>query len=146
MIHLDARRPGVLVPKEFQQEAHLRLNLSYRFDPPDITVSDWGVRSTLSFSGSRFKIAVPWSAIFAITSHATQENSLYPDDMPEELVQQAIAQAKDPAPSVQKLTCAPAPEKEKPACAFREIAGEKKDEGGEPPTTPRPRGHLRLIK
>ena len=62
----------MLVPTTCSSEAHLRLNLSYRFDPPDLTVGEWGVRSTLSFSGSRFTVAVPWSALFAITSQVTQ--------------------------------------------------------------------------
>src|SRR6185503_19520925 len=97
MIHLDARRPGAMVPPNLRGEAHLRLNLSYRFDPPDLTVGDWGVRSTLSFSGSRFTVAVPWSALFAITSHATKEFWMYPDDMPEELIQQTVAPPSDPA-------------------------------------------------
>lgn len=91
MIHLDARRPGVLVPASVKTEAHLRLNLSYRFDPPDLTVGEWGVRSTLSFSGSRFTIAVPWSALFAIASHVTKEFWMYPEDMPPELLQQTAA-------------------------------------------------------
>src|SRR3954466_43045 len=87
MIHLDARRPGVLVPVNLRGEAHLRLNLSYRFDPPDLSVGDWGVRCSLSFSGSRFTVAVPWSSLFAITSHTTKEFWMSPDDMPEELIQ-----------------------------------------------------------
>ena len=39
MVHLDARRPGVLVPAELKVQPHLALNLSYRFDPPDLHVS-----------------------------------------------------------------------------------------------------------
>jgi stringent starvation protein B len=145
MIHLDARRPGVLVPKPLQQEMHLRLNLSYKFDPPDLTVSEWGLRSTLSFSGSRFKVAVPWSALFALTSHATSENWLYPDDMPPELIEQAIAHAKTPAPSPVPDECAT--KEQKPSAVLREIAGEKReDEGDDEPPTPRARGHLRVIK
>ncbi len=98
MIHLDARRPGVLVPASLKQEAHLRLNLSYRFDPPDLTVGDWGIRATLSFSSARFRVAVPWSALFAITSYATKEFWMYPDDMPKELIQQAaLAKTRRPA-------------------------------------------------
>jgi len=90
MVHLDARRPGVLVPSSLKQEAHLRLNVSYRFDPPDLTVGDWGIRCTLSFSGTRFRVAVPWSALFAITPcYAAKEFWMYPDDMPKELIQQA---------------------------------------------------------
>lgn len=144
MIHLDARRPGVLVPRQLQGEIHLRLNLSYRFDPPDLTVSEWGIRSTLSFSGSRFKVAVPWSALFAVTSHATSENWLYPDDMPPELIQQAIAHARNPASAAPAPECAAGPKK--PGTVLREIAGDKKDDDGEDPPTPRVRGHLRVIK
>lgn len=95
MIHLDARRPGVRVPAHLQDESHLRLNLSYRFDPPDLTVSDWGVRSSLSFSGSRFQVAVPWSALFAIASHVTHEFWMFPEDLPPELIENQ--QASDPA-------------------------------------------------
>jgi stringent starvation protein B len=91
MIHLDARRPGVAVPTHLAGGAHLRLNLSYRFDPPDLTVNEWGVRSTLSFSGSRFTVAVPWNALFAITSHVSREFWLYPEDMPPELLQHPLA-------------------------------------------------------
>src|SRR6516164_5532188 len=87
MIHLDARRPGVLVPDALRSEVHLRLNLSYRFEPPDLAIGDWGVRCTLSFSGKRFTVAVPWSALFAITSKVTHEFWMFPEDMPTELTQ-----------------------------------------------------------
>jgi stringent starvation protein B len=110
MIHLDARRPGVRVPESLKGEAHLRLNLSYRFDPPDLSVGDWGVRCTLSFSGSRFQVAVPWSALFAIACHQTRENWVFPEDMPEELLHQAPApQAGDGAPGPRPVALRPAP-------------------------------------
>ncbi|MGI5863807.1 MAG: ClpXP protease specificity-enhancing factor SspB [Myxococcales bacterium] len=90
MLHLDARRPGVVVPEQFRQDFQLRLNFSYRFDPPDLTVGEWGVRETLSFRSQRFKVAIPWSAIFAITSNVQPETAwLYPEDMPEELLEAA---------------------------------------------------------
>ena len=170
MIHLDARRPGVLVPKALQGEAHLRLNLSYRFDPPDLTVGDWGVRSTLSFGGSRFKVAVPWSALFAITSQVSREFWLYPDDMPQELIQQAVHNARANAerdeagegaeggegPGLAVVTetgeeDAEAPPKlasaSRPRTLLQEIAGEKpKGEDGDEQEKPRTRGHLRVIK
>ncbi|WP_426750122.1 ClpXP protease specificity-enhancing factor SspB [Myxococcus sp. Y35] len=151
MIHLDARRPGVLVPASVKGEAHLRLNLSYRFDPPDLTVGEWGIRSTLSFSGSRFTIAVPWSALFAIASHVTKEFWMYPEDMPPELLQQS-AQSRPAQP----LPVAPAPAAaERPRTFLREVQGERRDEPPSdvpptdgPPDEPSPprRGHLRLVK
>jgi stringent starvation protein B len=127
MIHLDARRPGVLVPTSLRNESHLRLNLSYRFDPPDLTVGEWGVRCTLSFSGSRFKVAVPWSALFAITSHLTKEFWMYPDDMPAELIQQTMVTSKVP----EGVTEQPAPAVERPRAVLREV-GRPEDESPEP--------------
>ena len=140
MIHLDARRPGVLVPDSLRQECHLRLNLSYRFEPPDLTVGDWGVRSTLSFSGKRFKGAVPWSALFAITSHVTREFWMYPDDMPPEVLQQSA----EPASSAAPADPPPAPAPREP---LREIPCEPQpSEPTDEPPKPRGRGHLRLVK
>ncbi|MDY7228754.1 ClpXP protease specificity-enhancing factor SspB [Hyalangium rubrum] len=152
MIHLDARRPGVLVPSELRNESHLRLNLSYRFDPPDLSVTEWGVRSTLSFGGKRFTVAVPWSALFAIASHVTKELFwMYPDDMPAELLQQTMVTTKV---STQEVVPTPAPApasaEARPRAVLREVpSGEGKEpepEGprDEPPT-PR-KGHLRLVK
>jgi stringent starvation protein B len=153
MIHLDARRPGVLVPASIKGEAHLRLNLSYRFDPPDLTVGEWGVRCTLSFSGARFTVAVPWSALFAIASHVTKEFWMYPDDMPPELLQQpATARPPQPVPVVPVAA-------ERPRTFLREVPSASERTGEPPPDvpevppegpkddppTPR-RGHLRLVK
>jgi stringent starvation protein B len=124
MIHLDARRPGVIVPTSLRSEAHLRLNLSYRFDPPDLTVGEWGIRCTLSFSGSRFTVAVPWSALFAITSHTSKEFWMYPDDMPAELIQQTMVTSKatvpEPAPATGEES--PSPAVERPRAILREVA------------------------
>lgn len=126
MIHLDARRPGVLVPPSLRNESHLRLNLSYRFDPPDLTVGEWGVRCTLSFSGSRFKVAVPWSALYAITSHVTMEIWEYPDDMPAEIIQQTMVTSKVPMP----LPVADKPAVERPRAVLREVG--RQEEPPEP--------------
>jgi stringent starvation protein B len=161
MIHLDARRPGVLVPTSLRTEAHLRLNLSYRFDPPDLTVGEWGVRCTLSFSGSRFTVAVPWSALFAITSHVTKEFWMYPDDMPPELIQQTMVTSKVPESVTEQPAAAerpkvvlrevvlheePPPPAEEPAVPAvpAPMAATETPPKDEPPTPKR--GHLRLVK
>ena len=85
-IHLDARRPGVKLPEHLRTDPNLRLNLSLRFDPPDLATGDWGVHETLSFSGTSFRVAVPWQAIFAVTGGGARPQAwLFPEDMPEEL-------------------------------------------------------------
>jgi stringent starvation protein B len=140
MVHLDARRPGVVVPQDLRTEAHLRLNLSYHFDPPDLSVNEWGVRASLSFSGKRFLVAVPWCSMFAITSYVTKEFWMYPDDMPPELIQQALLTAKH-------LPTAP---EDKPKALLREVVLSKSPESdaGKEEETPKPaaRGHLRVVK
>lgn len=137
MVHLDARRPGVVVPDHLRREAHLLLNLSYKFTPPDLTVSEWGVRQTLTFSGVLFNVAVPWSALYAISSHATKEFYMYPDDMPPELL----------ATQTQRLTVEEPPEAGSVRAVLREVVlePEKKAEA-ETPKDPPKRGHLRLVK
>lgn len=147
MIHLDARRPGVLVPEHLKHEPHLLLNLSYRFDPPDLAIGEWGVRSTLTFGGKRFMIAVPWSALYAISSHHSKEFWMYPDDMPRELLEaspERLQASTEPPP--------PVPEGGKPEARalLREVVLDRKpDDTTEPPKDPPEpprRGHLRLVK
>jgi stringent starvation protein B len=140
MIHLDARRPGVLVPEKFKGDHQLMLNLSYRFDPPDLAVSDWGVRQTLSFGGSRFTVAIPWSAVYAVASMVTREVFMFPEDMPEEVVGAATEKAQ--LPPTQAETDAP-----KTRAVLREVErpGDDTEPPPDPPTAPK-RGHLRVVK
>jgi stringent starvation protein B len=140
MIHLDARRPGVVVPPNVRSEPHLRLNLSYNFDPPDLSVGEWGVRSTLSFRGVRFTVAIPWSALFAITSHVTKEFWMYPGDIPPELIESSTLAARQP-PAI------PEPEGS-PKAILREVVAEPpaEEKPEEEPPRPRGRGHLRVVK
>jgi stringent starvation protein B len=141
MVHLDAGRPGVIVPSSLKEESHLRLNLSYRFEPPDLTVGDWGVRSTLSFSGTRFRVAVPWSAIFAMTGYASKEFWMYPDDMPKELLQQA-AFSKPRKPRVEESQASSrGPLRE----AADDVSEEARPESADKPSG-RTRSHLRIVK
>ncbi len=137
MVHLDARRPGVLVPPDLRCESHLRLHLSYRFDPPDLAVGDWGIRSTLSFSGKRFTVALPWSALFAITSKVTHEFWMFPEDMPAELTR-----VTPPTLVAAKHARAPM----EIHSGLREVNGERKSTEAEGGEEPRGRAHLRLIK
>ena len=87
MLHLDARRPGVVVPPQYAHEAHLRLNLSYRYSIADLIVDDGHVQATLSFGGTPFQCQLPWPAIFGITSHESGDGQVWPEDLPVEVMQ-----------------------------------------------------------
>ncbi len=140
-VHLDARRPGVIVPEQFKGDFHLRLNHSYRFDPPDLAVSDWGVRQTLSFGGQRFTVGVPWSAVYAVASLVSEELWMFPSDMPAELVQAATEKVKSPLPVDEE------PAATSPRAILREVvlSGEGAEAAPSEPTPPK-RGHLRVVK
>lgn len=152
-IHLDARRPGVLVPHRFGGDHHLVLNLSYRFDPPDLTVNDWGVRETLSFNGERFTVGVPWSAVYAIASHVSHDFVMFPEDMPEELLQGSVERQQAVPPLEAKAADMPVAEPlvakaERPETShggLREVVLEGTDELPKQPSPPK-RGHLRVVK
>jgi stringent starvation protein B len=85
MVHLDARRPGVIVPAQYVNDAHLRLNLSYRYSIPDLEVTEENVQATLSFAGRSFRCTLPWGSIFGITSHGTGDGQVWPEDLPVEV-------------------------------------------------------------
>ena len=142
MVHLDARRAGVTVPPQFAADAHLRLNLSYRYAIPDFDVSDERIRATLSFGGRPFQCVLPWDAVFGITSHSG-DGQVWPEDLPVE-VMQSMAEREEHAPSQATpaspmtpvaLSAVPG-NAEKPASA---PAQEQK----ETPSQPR---HLRLVR
>lgn len=123
MLHLDARRPGVVVPRQYEQDPHLRLNLSYRYQIPDLEIDDERVQATLSFGGRSFRCVVPWEAVFGITSQATGDGQVWPEDLPAEVMKEA--------------------EKERPRLAAVESEDETR-----PDSAPKPKGppHLRLVR
>jgi stringent starvation protein B len=91
MLHLDARQDVVDVPEHFRQDHHLRLNYSYRFFLDTFEIDEQGVQASLSFGGIPHLTTVPWNAVFACSSHVTGEWRVWPDDMPVELMAQAVA-------------------------------------------------------
>jgi stringent starvation protein B len=82
-LHLDARRPGVVVPDAFRQDAHLMLQYGYdlAISIPDLEVDEYGVRATLSFSRTPHLTVIPWTAVYAIAS-VDGRGVLYPEDVP----------------------------------------------------------------
>lgn len=68
-VRVDARQPGVSVPFGMSTDAALVLKFSRRYDPPDVSINEWGIAQTLSFGGIRFKVRIPWAAVFEAFSN-----------------------------------------------------------------------------
>ena len=141
MVHLDARRPGVQVPAQFREDAHLRLNLSYRYRIPDFEVGDEQVRATLSFGGRPFFCVLPWEAVFGITSQANGDGQVWPEDLPVEVMSSAPGQPQ-PAPAPRRPALA-AVESDAPPLEQPTPASESPRD---PPPDGAPRRHLRLVR
>ena len=144
MVHLDARRPGVSVPQQYATDAHLRLNLSYRYSIPDLEVGDDLVQATLSFGGRPFHCVLPWSSIFGITSNGTGEGQVWPEDLPVEVV--STLTDRNPGNRRNENPGARAQAPRRPPLSA--VDGELKDpppkEQQQP--TPEAKRHLRLVR
>jgi stringent starvation protein B len=135
MVHLDARKAGVVVPPQYAEEPHLRVNLSYRYNIPDLETTERWIQATLSFGGKPFRCLLPWESIFGITSHAG-EGQVWPEDLPGE-VMDGIATKRDPKTSDGAAV--------KPSLSC--VATGNGEKGPADPAGPeRPRPHLRLVR
>ena len=136
MVHLDARRPGVSVPVQYRDEAHLRLNLSYRYGIPDMVIGDEQVRATLSFSGYPFYCIVPWEAVFGVTSHASGDGQVWPQDLPVEVANAAADPERNQTRSPARY----------PSLAAVESDSLPSADGSPKPTAGPHARHLRLVR
>jgi stringent starvation protein B len=103
MVHLDATQQGVDVPNMHADSAALALNLSYRFRIPDFRVDDEGVYASLSFNREPYPCRLPWHAIFAIRSHVDDTFHVWPEDVPEQLLERARQQLEQGQVTVQRV-------------------------------------------
>jgi stringent starvation protein B len=94
-LHLDARRPGVIVPTHLRTEAHLVLQYGHDLPIPipDLEIDAYGVRATLSFSRTPQLTVVPWSAVYVVACDDGR-GVLYQEDVPEDV---SIIAAKTPS-------------------------------------------------
>ena len=85
-LHIDARRPGVVVPASFASQAHLVLQYGRSMPVPihDLEVTDAGVSATLSFSRVSHRTYVPWSAVYVVAC-TNGCGVLYREHVPREL-------------------------------------------------------------
>jgi stringent starvation protein B len=94
-VHLDPRRPGVIVPQGFlkQPQLVLQIGLNMAIAIPDLEVGDEGISCTLSFNKRPHFCRLPWSAIYALIGESGG-GMVWPEDVPPEVVSQQRAAAK----------------------------------------------------
>ena len=99
-VHLDPRRPGVIVPLVFakQPQLVLQIGLNMAIAIPDLEVNETGISCTLSFNRRPHFCRLPWSAIYALIG---QEGGgmVWPEDVPAEVVAQQRSAAKKEPPA-----------------------------------------------
>ena len=103
-IHLDPRKPEVIVPPYFKKQPQLvlQVGLNMAIPIPDLKVDDDGVTCTLSFNRRQFWCSLPWSAIYALVGEALDgedmKGMLWPDDVPAEIAAQREGKAPQAGP------------------------------------------------
>jgi stringent starvation protein B len=111
-LHLDARRPGVVVPAHLKSEAHLVLQYGHDLPIPipDLVIDEEGVTATLSFSRTPHRTVVPWSAVYVVASDDGR-GVLYHEDIPRDVSVIAARGEGDLAATMADGAAAPGPER-----------------------------------
>lgn len=97
-VHLDPRRPGVLVPARLRNQAHvvLQVGIDMPVPIPDLRVDEEGIFGTLSFKGIPFSCFVPWDGVFALVGEDTK-GMVWNAHMPDEAKSQMVMTHDQPA-------------------------------------------------
>lgn len=136
MLCLDARHPDACVPPHQAGNPALRLVLNRQFPRP-IDVSDEGIGVNLSFGGRRFDCYIPMGALWAAFNPHTMEGTLWQESASPEVLEGLKAQMQEKRDA-------------QPATAEAGKAGPTAVPRGTGAksafSTPRKRGHLRLVK
>ncbi len=124
-IHLDPRRPDVVVPKWFmgQPQLVLQVGLNMAIPIPDLRVDEQGITCTLSFNRSPFWCKIPWSAVYALVGEDGR-GGVWAEDVPPEIQlqrqgssQQKSQPSKRPRPKLAAVTSERPPAREEDAPA-----------------------------
>jgi stringent starvation protein B len=96
LVHLDARRDDVKVPRHLKANPQLilQLGLNLAVPIPDLEVSDEQVTCTLSFARTPFFCVLPYPAIFAMVAEDGKSAMVWPEDVPAEVARAAEAEAR----------------------------------------------------
>ena len=102
LVHVDARRAEVSVPPRFRADASLVLRFGYNLQPKivDLTVDDEAIAGTLTFGGQPFRCILPWTAVYAAMVEGEQRGTVWPEDVPEDVLTGGGEAPAPPPPAV----------------------------------------------
>ena len=128
LVHVDARRAEVAVPARFRADPSLVLRFGYNLSPAisDLTVDDSAIAGTLTFAGQPFRCVLPWTAVYAAMVEGEQRGTVWPEDVPEDVLTGSGESPTGDAPTAQTVQPGSGP-----------VAA---------PEEPRKRGHLKLVE
>jgi len=104
LVHVDARRADVSVPPRFRADPSLVLRFGYSLSPAivDLAVDENALCGTLTFGGQPFRCVLPWSAVYAAMVEGEQRGTVWPEDVPEDVLtgggETPVPAAKEEAP------------------------------------------------
>jgi stringent starvation protein B len=110
LVHVDARRAEVSVPPRFRADPSLVLRFGYTLSPAiaDLTVDDTAISGTLTFGGQPFRCVLPWTAVYAAMVEGEQRGTVWPEDVPEDVLTGG-GEAPAPLPAAQQPQAAAEP-------------------------------------
>jgi stringent starvation protein B len=100
LVHVDARRAEVDVPARFRADPSLVLRFGHNLTPAiaDLNVDDNAVSGTLTFAGQPYRCVLPWSAVYAAMVEGEQRGTVWPEDVPEDMLAGAVESAVQAPP------------------------------------------------
>jgi len=88
LVHVDARRADVSVPPRFRADPSLVLRFGYSLSPAivDLVVDEEAISGTLTFGGQPHRCILPWTAVYAAMVEGEQRGTVWPEDVPEDVL------------------------------------------------------------
>ena len=88
LVHVDGRRGDVSVPSRFRADPSLVLRFGYNLTPAiaDLEITEELIAGTLTFGGQPFRCVLPWTAVYAAMVEGEQRGTVWPEDVPEDMV------------------------------------------------------------
>lgn len=95
LVRVDARADDVQVPEQFRNDPRLVLRFGYSLSPAiaDLEVDEEGISGTLTFGGRPFHCMLPWSSLYAVVAEPEQRGMVWPEDVPEEVLEELVPPA-----------------------------------------------------